>query len=252
VRRFGGDPGIVGRSVPLNGVPTEVVGVMPAAFGFPDDRIDMWTAAQSTRAGASFLFSLNGIARLRDDTSIETARAEITTLIQDLSRRVPNQTGMASAAAPLQDFIVGRIATALWVLLASAGLVLLVACANVANLFLVRSETRQREVAVRRALGAGNRGVARYFFTESTLLAFVGGSLGLALAWGGVQLLVSLGPASLPRLNEIRIDGFVIAFSLALSLLAAAMFGAIPLLRLTPLAATLHENGRGQTATRGS
>ncbi len=252
VRRFGSDPGIVGRSVPLNGVPTEVIGVMPASFSFPDNRIDLWTAAQSTRANASFLFSLNGIARLREDSTIETARAEITTLIQDLSRRVPNQTGMVSAAAPLQDLMVGRIATALWVLLASAGLVLLVACANVANLFLVRSETRQREVAVRRALGAGNRGVARYFFTESALLALVGGTLGLALAWGGVQLLVALGPASLPRLNEIRIDGVVLVFSLGLSLLAAAMFGAIPLLRLTPLAATLHENGRGQTATRGS
>jgi putative ABC transport system permease protein len=252
VRRFGSDPGIVGRSVPLNGVPTEVVGVMPASFSFPDNRIELWTAAQATRANASFLFSLNGIARLRDGTAIETARAEITTLIQDLSRRVPNQRGIVSAAMPLQDSIVGRIATALWVLLASAGLVLLVACANVANLFLVRSETRQREVAVRRALGAGNRGVARYFFTESTLLALVGGVLGLALAWGGVQLLVAFGPASLPRLNEIRIDGFVLAFSLALSVLAAAMFGAIPLLRLTPLPATLHENGRGQTATRGS
>lgn len=252
VRRFGSDAGIVGRSVPLNGVPTEVIGVMPASFRFPDDRIELWTATQSTRANASFLFTLNGIARLRDGTTLETARAEITTLIQDLSRRVPNQTGIVSAALPLQDSIVGRIATALWVLLASAGLVLLVACANVANLFLVRSETRQREVAVRRALGAGSRGVARFFFTESTLLALVGGVLGLALAWGGVQLLVAFGPASLPRLNEIRIDGFVLAFSLALSVLAAAMFGAIPLLRLTPLAATLHENGRGQTATRGS
>jgi hypothetical protein len=120
VRRFGRDPGIVGRSVPLNGVPTEVIGVMPASFRFPDDRTELWTAAQSTRANASFLFSLNGIARLRDDTTIDTARAEITTLIQDLSRRVPNQTGMASAAVPLQDLIVGRIATALWVLLASA------------------------------------------------------------------------------------------------------------------------------------
>jgi putative ABC transport system permease protein len=116
----------------------------------------------------------------------------------------------------------------------------------------VRSETRQWEVAVRRALGAGTRGVARYFFTESGLLALVGGALRLALAWGGVQLLVAFGPTSLPRLSEIRIDGFVLAFTFALSVLAAAMFGAIPLLRLTPLAATLPENGRGQTATRGS
>jgi putative ABC transport system permease protein len=252
VRRFGGDSGIVGRAVPLDGVPTEIVGVMPASFGFPDERVELWTAAQSTRANASFLFSLTGIARLGDGASLETARAEITTLIEDLSNRVPNQRGMVSVAVPLQDSIVGRIAAALWVLLASAGLVLLVACANVANLFLVRSETRQREIAVRRALGAGNRGIARYFFSESALLALFGGLLGLALAWGGVRLLVDFGPASLPRLNEIRIDGVVLAFSLALGLIAAVTFGVIPLLRLAPLAVTLHENGRGQTATRGS
>ena len=252
MRRFGGDRTIVGRPVPLDGVPTEVVGVMPASFSFPDQQTELWTVAQSTRARASFLFSLNGIARLRDDATVESARTEITALIADLSRRVPNQTGMVSAAVPLQDMIVGRIASALWILLASAGLVLLVACANVANLFLVRSETRQREVAVRRALGAGNRGVARYFFTESALLALIGGALGLMLAWGGVRLLVAFGPVSLPRLNEIRIDGVVLAFSLGLSFMAAVAFGTIPLLRLTPLAMTLHENGRGQTATRGS
>lgn len=137
-------------------------------------------------------------------------------------------------------------------LLASAGLVLLVACANVANLFLVRSETRQREIAVRRALGAGSRSIGRYFFSESALLAAVGGTLGLGLAWGGVRLLVAFGPATLPRLNEIAIDGIVIAFSLALSIVAAIVFGTIPVLKLAPLATTLQEHGRGQTASRAS
>jgi putative ABC transport system permease protein len=252
VRRFGADRAIVGRSIPLDGVPTEVVGIMPASFSFPDARTDLWTNAQSTRARASFLFNIVGIARLSDDATVESARVEITTLIQDLSQRVPNQRGMVSAAVPLQDLMVGRIATALWVLLASAGLVLLVACANVANLFLVRSEIRQREVAVRRALGAGNRGVARYYFTESALLALAGGALGLTLAWGGVQLLVAYGPPTLPRLNEVRIDGVVLVFALVLCVVAAIAFGTIPLLRLAPLAMSLHENGRGQTATRGS
>ena len=252
VRRFGGDLAVVGRSIPLDGVPTEVIGVMPAAFSFPDSRTDLWTPARATRANASFLFSLTGVARLRDGESLDSARTEITALIQDLSRVVPNQRGMISAAMPLQDAIVGRIANALWILLASAGLVLLVACANVANLFLVRSESRQREVAVRRALGAGSRRIARYFFAESALLGALGGGLGLMLAWVGVQLLVAFGPASLPRLNEVRIDGVVLAFSLTLSLVAAAAFGTIPLLRIAPLAATLHEHGRGQTATRGS
>ena len=216
--RFGGDPGIVGRSISLDGQPTEVIGVMPAAFSFPDARSEVWTAAQSTRATASFLFNLTGLARLRDGVTVESARAEINALIQDLSRRVPNQRAMVSTALPLQEAMIGRIANTLWILLASAGLVLLVACANVANLFLVRSETRQREVAVRRALGAGRRSIARYFFSESVLLAAVGGVLGVALAWGGVRLLVALGPTNLPRLNEVRVDGVVLAFSFALSL----------------------------------
>jgi putative ABC transport system permease protein len=251
-RRFGSDRSIVGESITLDGEVTEVIGVMPTAFSFPDARSEVWTAAQSTRAMASFLFNLTGLARLREGVTVETARAEITTLIQDLSRRVPNQRGLASTAVPLQDAIVGRIASTLWILLASAGLVLLVACANVANLFLVRSETRQREVAIRRALGAGRRNIARYFFSESVLLAAIGGVMGVALAWGGVQLLVAFGPATLPRLNEVRIDGIVLAFSLALSLISAAAFGIIPFLRLAPVATTLQEHGRGQTATRGS
>jgi predicted permease len=252
MRRFGGDPGVLGRSISLDGQPTEVIGVMPATFSFPDARSEIWTSAQSTRATASFLFTLNGLARLRDGASVESARAEITALIQDLSRRVPNQALLVSAAIPLHEAIVGRITSTLWVLLASAGLVLLVACANVANLFLVRSETRQREVAVRRALGASRRSIARYFFSESVLLAVGGGALGIALAWGGVRLLVAFGPTNLPRLNEVRIDGVVLAFSVALSLISAAAFGIIPLFRIAPASITLQEHGRGQTATRGS
>ena len=251
-RRFGADPGVLGRAVDLDGVPTEIVGVMPETFAFPDARADAWTAAQSTRANASFLFVLSGIARLRDGATIENARADVTSQIDTLARVSPNQRGLISAAIPLQDAIVGRIAGALWILLASVGLVLLVACANVANLFLVRSEMRQREIAVRRALGAGNRRVARYFFTESALLSVIGGALGLAVAWGAVRLLVAFGPPSLPRLEEVRLDGIVIAFAAGLAALATLLFGTIPLFRLAPLMTSLHENGRGQTATKGS
>jgi putative ABC transport system permease protein len=252
VRRFGSDRGVLGRSVTLDGVPTTIVGVMPAAFAFPvTPRIDVWMAAQSTRATASFLFQVAGVARLREAVTIANARAELTGLIADLARVSPNQRGIVSTATPLQDSIVGRVAGTLWILLASVALVLLIACANVANLFLVRSEARQREIAVRRALGAGRRGIAEYFLAESTLLGLAGGVMGLALAWGAVQLLVTLGPANLPRLGEVRLDGVVLAFTLALSLLTAVMFGAIPLLRVSPLAVSLHENGRGNTASRG-
>jgi putative ABC transport system permease protein len=251
-RRFGADPAIVGKSIALNGVPTEVVGVMPASFTFPDTRVALWTAAKSSKASASFLFENNGVARLREGETIESARTEITALIGDLARVAPNQRGLVSAAVSLQEAIVGRVTSTLWILLASAGLVLLVACANVANLFLVRSESRQREVAVRRALGAGKRTIARYFYSESALLATLGGSVGVMLAWVGVQLLVAAGPPTLPRLNEVRIDGIVLAFSLGLTIIAAVAFGSIPLLRVAPLAATLHDSGRSPTASRRS
>jgi predicted permease len=251
VHRFGSDPNVIGRSVSIDGVPTSVVGVMPSSFAFPIPRVELWLPAQSTRATASFLFQLSGVARLRQGVSVATARAELTGLIADLARVSPNQRGIISAAQPLQDFIVGRVAGTLWILLASVALVLLVACANVANLFLVRSEARQREVAVRRALGAGRRGIAGYFLAESALLAIAGGALGLALAWTAARLFVAFGPVNLPRIQEIQLDGVVVAFTLALSLSAALMFGAIPLLRVAPLPVSLHENGRGNTASRG-
>ena len=251
VRRFGADPGIVGRSILIDGTPMDVVGIMPASFVFPRPPVDVWVPAQSSRASASFLFSVQGIARLRDDASVASARAEITRLTEELARTARNQTGLVSTALPLQEAIVGRIAGALWILLAAVGLVLLVACANIANLFLVRTESRHREVAVRRALGAGTRRLARYFLTESALLGAVSGVLGLLLAWGAVRLLVAFGPPNLPRLPEVQLDPIVIAFTAALSLLAGLAFGAIPLLRLAPITASLHDSGRGQTATRG-
>ena len=252
VRRFGADPLVVGRTILIDGVPTDVVGVLPASFRFgTGPAADLWLPAQSTRASASFLFTVQGVARLRDDATVASARAEITSLIEDLARRATNQVGLVSTALPLRDAVVGNIAGALWILLAAVGLVLLVACANIANLFLVRSESRHREVAVRRALGAGTRRLARYFLAESVLLGVVGGALGLALAWACVRLLVAFGPVNLPRLNEVRIDAVVVVFTAGLSLLAAFAFGAIPLLRLAPMTATLHDSGRGQTAMRG-
>jgi putative ABC transport system permease protein len=250
-RRYGLDPAIVGQSIRLDGVPTQVVGVMPAGFAFPDARTDMWRAAQSTRASASFLFTLAGVARLRDLVPIDTARAEMTALIVDLARTSPNQNGMVAAPLTLQQSVVGGVADTLWILLASVGLVLLVACANIANLFLVRSEARQREVAVRQALGASRRAIARYFLAESALLSIAGGVVGLALAWGAVQLVVAFGPRNLPRLDEVRLDGVVVGFTLALSILTGLAFGAIPMLRIAPLPASLHETGRGNTASRG-
>ena len=259
-RRYGGDAGILGRPVILGGVPIEVIGVMPASYAFPDPRVDVWIADQVTRTTGFGIFTHTGVARLRNRVTVADARAELNGLIADLPLAYPGdllargngpEIGLFSTARTLKEATIGGVARALWILLASVGLVLLVACANVANLFLVRSEARHREVAVRRALGAGGAGIARYFLTESMLLSIAGGVVGLALALGAVRLLVAFGPANLPRLHEIRLDGVALAFTFALSLLAGLAFGAIPLLRGAPLAASLHESGRGSTSSRG-
>jgi predicted permease len=259
VRRYGEDPGVLGRVVTLDGVPATVIGVMPSSFAFPDPRVEIWIPDPLTRTAASSpamvgVYDFSGVARLGAGATLVAARAELTGLARDLAPAAPGAgfDKLVSVATTLIDATVGRIVRTLWILLAAVALLLLVACANVANLFLVRSEARQQEVAVRRALGAGPGGIASYFFAESTSLAVVSGALGLFLAWAAVHLLVALGPASLPRLHEVRLDGAALAFAAALSLAAGALCGVMPFLRLRPLAASLHESGRGSSASRSS
>jgi len=150
----------------------------------------------------------------------------------------------------LKDATLGAVPRALWLLLGSVGIVLLVACANVANLFLVRSEVRQREVAIRRTRGASRAILARYFLSESTLLSVAGGALGLLLAWGALGLLTRYGPTTLPRLHEVHLDAVAIAYAAVLSLATAIVFGTIPLWRSRTLTSALYEHGRANTATR--
>src|SRR5215470_3880448 len=259
LRRFGGDPGIVGRTIVLSGVSSEVIGVMPASFTFPFERTEAWAPLQITRAMGFGTWLYNGVARLRNGVNVADARHELSRLIPQVTQAFPgdpfavgNSTMLKAIAATrtLKDVIIGDIASGLWIVLASVSLVLLVACANVANLFLVRSEVRQREVSVRRALGAGRAGIARYFLAESLLLSVAGGLLGLAIAWASVQLLVTAGPVTLPRLREIQLDRISIAYTAALTFLTAVMFGAVPLLRSDAIATTLSEGGRGNTANR--
>ena len=259
IRRYGGDPGILGRTINLGGVSMDVIGVMPQGFAFPDPRVDAWTPQQITRSMGFGIWLYGAVARLRDGVTVADARTEMNTLIADITRAFPgdefaagNSAGIAlfSTVRTLKEAMVGAVARALWILLVSVGLVLLVACANVANLFLVRSDARQREVAVRVALGAGRSGIARYFLAESVLLSVAGGALGLAIACGAVRLVVSAGPATLPRLAEIRVDGVAVAYTLLLSVVTAFVFGAIPLWRGVPLGPALNESGRGNTATR--
>ncbi len=259
MRRFKGDPAVLGRPIVLNNNAVQVVGVMPVSFGFPDSRVDVWVAAPIARANGFGLWEYKGIARLRDGATLETARTELNQLIADVPRAYPGdplamgnvQSNVFFSGMALKDATLGGSGRALWVLLASSCLVLLVACANVANLFLVRSDARQREVAVRRALGAGRFRLLWFFLTESALLSLAGGAVGLVLAEYGVDMLVRFGPANLPRLGEVKLDGVAVAMAFAVSLVAAVTFAAIPLWRTRELAASLNEEGRSNTVSRG-
>jgi predicted permease len=258
VRRFASDASILGRAITLDGVATTVVGVMPQSFAFPAPGVDAWTVQPISRAAGFGIWDYDAVARLRDGVTPADARAELIGLAGSVIDAFPGDP-LARAqmeAKPifivrsLKEATIGTIARALWILLAAVALVLLIACANVANLFLVRFEARQREVAVRRALGSGRRGIAAYFLSESALLVLAGGIVGVALAFAAVRLLVAIGPPNLPRLAEIRVDGVAIAFTVVLTLLTALAFGIIPLLQGAPLATMLHEGGRSHTASR--
>jgi putative ABC transport system permease protein len=257
-RRYGRDPNVLGRSVLLDGIPTRIVGVMPGSFAFPDENVDLWIPAQVTRTMGFGLWSYQCVARLREGVTITDVRRELPALIADVPRAFPGDAGAAgnvdtrliAVVTPLKERIVGGVERALWILLAAAGLVLLIACANVANLFLVRSDVRQREIAIRRALGAGRLGITRFVLAESVLLSAAGGLCGAAIAWGAVALLVRFGPATLPRLNEIRIDGVAVAYAATLTALTGLVFGMLPVYRRGSTAAALQEAGRMSTAGR--
>ena len=232
---------------------------MPPSFAFPDPQVQAWIPRQDARSMVFDDYSYNGVARLRADVTLAEARTELTGLISRLPLIYPenpatsgivNRAKLMSVARTLKDARVGRITQILWVLLASVAFVLLVACANIANLFLVRSEARQAEIAVRRALGASRTAVAGYFAAESALISTMGGALGLALAWGAVRLLVGFSPGNLPRLEEVSLDGTALLYSLTLTIAAALAFSGLTVWRAAPVAASLHAQGRGNTASR--
>lgn len=258
-RLFGADPSVVGRSLRVDGVTREVVGVLPDGIrlagggeGEPQLYIPMEIDPSNLQHGN---FSYFGIGRLKGGVTPEQAAADMARLIPRLTELYPGpiparifaEIGMTPRIRPLKDDIVGDVGRVLWVLLATVGIVLLIACANVANLFLVRAEGRSREVAVRRALGAGPRALAAGFLGESLILAMGGGGLGLILAEGGLRLLRAIGPSTLPRLNEVSLDGRVFLYTAAVSLVTGVLFGLFPLARnrAEDTAAILKEGGRG-------
>ena len=263
-RRFGGVP-VVGKNIMLNGEPYAVVGVMPASFQlgreFGGQQPDLWAPITFTPRQLDPTVGLTNeyltvYARMRPGVSVAQAQAEMDAVAADLRRQYmpDNDAGTwGLLLTPLDEFVVGRIRTALWVLLGAVVFVLLIACANVANLMLARAAVRQREIAVRTALGASRWRVMRQLLTESVLLSLVGGGAGLLLAMWGVDLLLKLNENRLPRAAEIGLDSRVMLFTLGVSLLTGVVFGLAPAFQTwgVNLHDTLKEGGRsGKTGVR--
>lgn len=262
-RRFGGDPKVVGTILWTDGVARRVVGVMPPGFAFPAPETAIWLPMAIDPAHYQIGdFSDPGIGRLRPGVSPARAARELSALVwripevfgqQALPLDMIKSAKLAVHVTPLRDTIVGDVERVLWIVLGSVVCILLIACANVANLFLVRAEGRQREMAVRTALGAGRGDIVRLFLGESMILSLLAGALGLGLAWAGTRLLVRLHPQRIPRLEEITLDGHVLLFTVLLSVLAGFFCGGLAAWRYgsPALAETLREGGRGGTAGRG-
>jgi putative ABC transport system permease protein len=258
--RFGGDPSIIGKSIDVNGSKRNVIGIMPASFDFPAPDIDLWVPYQLDPASPNFGgHHIQVIARLADGVSLEAAKADADHLVPRLSEVgygpewFTNVLSGKTNVRSYQEQLTGDVRRPLFILLGMVGFVLLIACSNVANLFLLRAESRTRETAVRIALGAGQWAILRYILVESLLLALLGGAAGILLAWLGIRVLVSMAPAAIPRLAEIHVTGSVLLFTLGVSVVAGLLFGVLPGLRAFSyrLVTVLRDGGRGATSGKG-
>src|SRR5579872_3736973 len=240
-RKLGGDPSVIGRPVNVDGVERTIVGVMPASFHFPEPATAIWLPLVIDPAHtASAAFDFRGIARLRPGVTLGGARADLQRLLPTVPVVYPGRltvdairvTHMAAVVRPLRVLVVGDVCCVLWVVLGAAVVLLAIACANVANLFLARAEGRQRELAVRRALGAGRASVLAEFLSEAGLIAAVGAALGIGCALGAVRALAAAGAAdSVPRLGDVRVDGLVVAATVVAAVLAACLVSLVPMAR---------------------
>lgn len=260
-RRFGGDRSAVGRNITINSVSTEIVGVMPQGFRIVDTATDLIVPFRFDR-GRLLLptFDFFGVARLKPGVTIAEANADVARMLPIWLESWPPFPGgdprvyaetwrVGPALRALKQDVVGSIGNVLWVVMGTIGIVLLIACANVTNLLLVRTEGRQRELAVRAALGAGSWRIARVLLLESVLLGILGGVLGLAVAYAALELLLAIAPTSLPRLSEISIDARALAFALTISMVSGFALGLVPALKYAGprISAVLHAGGRGSS-----
>ncbi|MGA3224447.1 MAG: ABC transporter permease [Acidobacteriaceae bacterium] len=259
-RRFGGDRSVIGRSIAIDAQPREIVGVMPKGFELVNADFDVIVPFAFDRNKQQLAgFGFQGIARLKPGIPIAQANEDVKRMLPMWEESWPS-LGVPShfyektwritpAIRPLKQEVIGNVGNVLWVIMATIGVVMLIACTNVANLLLVRADGRQQELAVRAALGAGRGRIAWELLLESVTLGLIGGVLGIGTAYEGLRLLVAIGPANLPRLGEISLDGRSLGFTLALSVLSGLLFGSIPVLRYAGRRMPTAFRGAGRTAS---
>jgi len=262
-RRFGGDQSVIGRNIMVDSRPRQIVGVMPKGFQIVDSACDLIAPLALQRSKLILAgFGLRSVARLKPGVDIRQADADLTRLLpvwMDSWSNGPHTDShiyetwrITPTLRPLKQEVIGNVSDVLWVVMGTIGLVMLIACANVTNLLLVRGEARQQELAVRAALGASSGRIVRGLLVESVMLGLAGGALGVAIADAGLGLLAAIGPANLPRLNEISLDAPTLGFTLALSLLSGFLFGLIPALKYSGprISAALGSAGRTASVNR--
>ena len=259
-RRFGGDRGVIGRAIQVDGVTREIVGVMPRGFRMVDQDFDLLIPMALDHATLKmYPFGYDGIGRLKPGVTLAQADGDLAQLVPLWMDSWSNGPGTNSHSyakwritpnfRPLKNKVIGNVGSVLWVVMATIGLVMLIACTNVANLLMVRAESRLQELAIRAALGAGRRRIARELLVESVALGLMGGMLSIGVAYAGLRLLVAIGPADLPRMNEIVLDESSLGFTLLLSVFCGLFFGSIPVLKYLRTSSSAVLTGTNRTAS---